>query len=145
MRIVREVKGGRQFMGRLDHGADLLEALTDICREKGIGLGRLEVLGAVQKARMGFYNQQTRAYEFYTIDAPLEILKVVGNISLKDDQPMVHAHITLSDHEGNAFGGHLAPGTIVFASEYLIEELEGDPLERGFDEETGLPLWVDEA
>jgi predicted DNA-binding protein with PD1-like motif len=142
MRIVREVTGGRRFMGRLDCGADLLEALTDICREKGVQLGRLEVLGAVQKARMGFYNQQTRAYEFYTIDAPLEILKVVGNISLKDNQPMVHAHITLSDAEGKAFGGHLAPGTIVFASEYIIEELEGDALKRGFDEETGLPLWI---
>jgi predicted DNA-binding protein with PD1-like motif len=144
MRIVREVKGGRQFMGRLDHGADLLEALTGICRLKDIQLGRLEVLGAVQKARMGFYNQQSRAYEYFTIDAPLEILKVVGNISLKDGQPMVHAHITLSDSEGKAFGGHLAPGTIVFAAEYLIEELEGDALERGFDKETGLPLWIPE-
>jgi hypothetical protein len=36
----------------------------------------------------------------------------------------------------------LAPGTIVFACECVIEKFEGPILERGFDEETGLPLWT---
>lgn len=141
MRIIRTVGPGKRLMGKLAHGADLLEALTEICVEEGIRLGRLEALGAVQKARIGFYNQSTREYEFLDLDRPLEILKVVGNVSLRDGAAMVHAHITLGDSEGGAFGGHLAPGTVVFACEYVIEELTGDPLERGFDEETGLPLW----
>ena len=54
---------------------------------------------------------------------------------------MVHAHVTLSDEQGNAFGGHLAPGTVIFACEFVIQELAGDALTRGFDEQTGLPLW----
>jgi len=32
-------------------------------------------------------------------------------------------------------------GTIVFACEFIIEAFDGPPLERGFDETTGLPLW----
>jgi len=143
MRIIRTVEPGKRLIGKLAHGVDLLEALTNICVEKGISLGRLEALGAVKKARIGFYNQAAREYEFLELDKPLEILKVIGNVSTRDDKTMVHAHITLGDNEGRAFGGHLAPGTIVFACEYVIEELAGNPLERGFDEETGLPLWQD--
>lgn len=143
MRIVKEIKRGRVFIGRLNHGADLLEELTDICNTQGITLGRLEVLGAVQKARVGYYNQETREYEFSALDRPLEILKLTGNISLKDGDPIIHAHITLADETGRAFGGHLAPGTVLFAGEYVIEQYEGERLERGFDEETDLPLWTE--
>lgn len=139
--LLREVESGRGYMGKLTHGADLLEELNQACAERGVQLGRVEALGAVQKARIGFYDQESREYEFHTIDRPLEILKVAGNVSLKDGEPMVHAHITLADREGNAYGGHLAPGTVVFACEYIIQRLEGEPYERGYDEETGLPLW----
>ena len=54
---------------------------------------------------------------------------------------MVHAHITLADDKGQAFGGHLAPGTILFACECLIEKFDGPAFRRRNDENTGLALW----
>ena len=128
-------------MGKLTYGADLLEELTEVCRKEKVQLGRVEALGAVSRARLGFYNQQTREYQFFELDQPLEITKLVGNVSLKDGKPMVHAHVTLADEAGKAFGGHLAPGTIVFACEFILQAFEGPTFERGFDEQTGLPLW----
>lgn len=128
-------------MGRLSHGADLLEEITGFCTEKGIRLGRVEAIGAVQRARLAYYDQKTREYLFFTLDQAMEIAKLTGNISLKDDQPMVHAHVTLADSAGNAYGGHLAPGTVIFACELIIESYEGAVFERRFDAETGLPLW----
>ena len=140
--IVKKVKSRELFMGRLDHGADLLEQITGICLENDIRLGRVEAIGAVRKATLAYYDQQTFEYRFFTIDEHLEITKLVGNISLKDGSPFVHAHITLADKTGAAYGGHLAPGTTVFACEVLIESMEGAILERKFDEETRLPLWA---
>ena len=142
MAIIREVKSGGRLMGKLTHGADLLEELTSICKDHDIRLGRVEALGAVQKARVGFYDQKEREYRFMDLDEPLEILNVTGNVSVKEGEPIIHAHITLGDSKGNTFGGHLAPGTIVFACEYIIEILNGEELTRGYDDETGLPLWV---
>lgn len=53
---------------------------------------------------------------------------------------MVHAHITLADSAGAAYGGHFAPGTAVFACEPAIEVLkEATPGEQN-DEETALVL-----
>jgi predicted DNA-binding protein with PD1-like motif len=139
--MMNKVIAGECLMGRLSHGADLLDELTQICTENDVQLGRVEGIGAVQKARVGFYNQEKREYEFMEFDEPLEILSLLGNVSIKDGKPMIHAHIALSNRAGAAFGGHLANGTVVFACEYVIQRLEGATHERGFDEETGLPLW----
>jgi predicted DNA-binding protein with PD1-like motif len=132
----------KRFIGKLTHGSDLLEELTEICNKEKIPLGRIEGLGAVQKARLAYYDQGKREYQFFTLDKCLEITKLTGNISLKDGEPMVHAHLTLADDKGKAYGGHLAQGTIVFACEAIFEVFEGEQLERGFDEVTGLPLWT---
>ena len=120
MAIMKKVKPGELFMGKLAHGSDLLEEITEICRNRNVQLGRIEGLGAVQRARLGFYDQHSREYQFFVLERPLEITKLVGNVSLKDDNPFVHAHITLADETGNAFGGHLAGGTVVFACEIYI-------------------------
>ena len=115
--------------------------MTNLCKERGVDLGRIEAIGAVQKARIGFYNQDTRTYQFLDLDRSLEITNLVGNVSLKDGKPFVHAHVTLADEEGKSFGGHLAPGTVVFACEFVLEAFDGPAFNRGPDEETGLPLW----
>lgn len=141
MAIFNEIKPGKTFIGKLKFGGDLLGELTSVCEENYIRLGRVEALGAVKKARVGFYDQQAREYNFLEIDKPLEITKLIGNISLRDGKPMVHAHITLSDSQGNAYGGHLAPGTIVFACEFIMNSYDGPDHIRDYDEQTGLPLW----
>lgn len=132
---------GEILIGKLDHGSDLLESITDICKTKDIRLGKVQAIGAVQKARLAFYEQDRKAYGFYDLNEPLEILNLTGNISLRNGQPMVHAHVTFSNEKGEAFGGHLAAGTIVFACECIIEEFQGLEYSRGHDETTGLPLW----
>ena len=128
-------------MGKLPHGSDLLEELTGLFKAKDISLGRVEAIGAVRKACIGFYDQRKREYKFIHINEALEITGLNGNISIKDGEPFVHAHITLADSAGRTYGGHLAPGTVVFVCECLIEVFEGPTLERGFDQETGLSLW----
>ncbi|MGA1795086.1 MAG: PPC domain-containing DNA-binding protein [bacterium] len=141
MAVYRHIQSGKVFMGRLSHGADLLGELTDMCIREGIRLGRIDAFGAVRKATLGFYDQGTRTYKSFALDRPLEITTLIGNISLKEGKPMVHAHITLADRDGSAYGGHLMPGTIIFACEFVLHVYEGTPFNREFDEDTGLPLW----
>jgi hypothetical protein len=123
-------------------GEDLLAALTNCAREHGITLGEVQAIGAVSRARVGYYNQAERKYYFLDLARPLEIIALTGNISLKDGEPMVHAHVTLSDSDGRAFGGHLAEGTLVFACEFAIQEYRSaTALVRQMDDPTGLFLW----
>ena len=137
-----EVKKGRKFIGRFASGNDLLESLTSFCVENNISLGVFTVIGAVKCAKMGYYDQAGKEYtDCVEVNRTLEISSCIGNISMKDSEVFVHAHVTFSDHEGKCYGGHLMPGAKIFAAEYFIEELTGGELIREADEETGLSLW----
>jgi len=141
--MIKRVRSDELYIGRLPHGVDLLDEITAVCIRLEIRLGRIEALGAVEHARLAYYDQHGRTYNYFTLVQPLEITKLVGNVSLRDGWPVVHAHITLADETGRAYGGHLAQGTKVFACEYIIETFDGPALEREYDEITGLPLWSD--
>ena len=141
MSTMNKVQSRQLFIGKLDYGSDLLEEISLVCKREDIRLGRVEALGAVQKACIGYYDQKAREYRFIEFNQHLEITHLIGNISLKDGAPMVHGHITLSDEKGNVYGGHLSPGTIVFACEFILEAFDGPLLNRGLDRQTGLPLW----
>jgi len=128
-------------MGQLPFGADLYESISKICTEEDIKIGRVTALGAVQQASVAYYDQKKKVYKPITFKKHLEILNCTGNVSLKDGRPFVHMHATFADSKGNVFGGHVTAGTVVFACEITIEELEGKALDRKPDEITGLNLW----
>ncbi|MDI6774343.1 MAG: DUF296 domain-containing protein [Verrucomicrobiota bacterium] len=83
-----------------------------------------------------------REYQFKEFDQPLEIAALTGNVSLKDGRPFLHAHAILTDEQGHTFGGHPAPGTVMFACEFRLEAFDGPEFTRGPDAETGLALWA---
>ncbi len=137
----RQAEPGRLWIGRLDFRSDLLSSIEEFAAREKIEAGRVEAIGAVEKAVVGYYHQQKREYLSIEINENLEILSCLGNLSLRDGQPAAHLHILLGDRRGSAKGGHLQRGTLVFAGEFVIQELKGPELVRGFDGETGLPLW----
>lgn len=138
----REFGRGRRLVGRLPHDADLLEAIAAVADDYGVLTAEVRAIGALRRARLAFYDQETRAYGEWALDQPLELVSLLGNVSRRDGATAVHVHATLADHDGVCFGGHVAPGCVVFAGELFMQELVGgDPLERAYDDETGLPLW----
>lgn len=132
---------GRLFLGRLEYGADLLDELYRLCEDHTIRIGTFWVIGAVKKSCIGFYHQDEKRYQQITLANPAEIVCCLGNISFKDERCFIHAHISLSDGEGKVWGGHLMPGTIIFAAEFQVQELQGRILHRRDDAVTGLTLW----
>ena len=137
----REYARGRRVVARLRHGGDLLEEITAVAEAYGMIAAELRGIGALQRARLAFYDQSAHEYGEFAIDAPLELVGLLGNVSQRDGATAVHAHATLAGHDGACLGGHVAPGCVVFAGEVILQELVGEPLERELDEVTGLPLW----
>ena len=138
----RQYQFGRAFLARLPHKSDLLEAVTGFCTDQGLNAGFLSAIGAVTRATIGFYDQEAKTYTTISLEEPLEIAHLAGNVSIKDGKPMVHAHAVLSRENGETMAGHLMSPTLVFAGEAFIVELGGEPLVREFDEPTGLTLWA---
>jgi hypothetical protein len=137
----REYARGRRVVARLRHGGDLLEEIAATADAHGMRAAELRAIGALQTARLAFYDQTSHEYGEFAVDAPVELVGLLGTVSRRDDATAVHAHATLAAHDGGCVGGHVAPGCVIFACELILQELVGEPLVREFDEVTGLPLW----
>jgi len=138
---LRSFEPGRRIMGGFPHKSDLLEDVRQLCRNENIRCAVFTAIGALTRGTLGFYRQEQKEYQTIELDFPLEIASLNGNISLKDGDIMVHAHAVLSDENGRSWAGHLLPNSIVFAGEFFLQELLGEPWERRFDPQTGLYLW----
>jgi len=139
--MIQKGEKGRVFIGKLPFQEDLLYQIEALAREENIHCAKVEIIGAVQKAVISYYHQEKKQYQDLEFNKHLEILSCTGNISLKDGNPKAHVHIVLGDNRGNTLGGHLQKGTVIFASEIIVQEIIGPELHRGYDQDTGLPLW----
>jgi predicted DNA-binding protein with PD1-like motif len=136
-----EFQLGRTFVGRLPEQYDILESLTEFCREKDVKAAWISAIGTVQRAVLGFFDQEEGVYRRIPLEEELEIVSCQGNVSLKEGEPFVHLHILLSDVEGKTLAGHLFEGT-TFVGEFWMQEFIGPNLDRQPDEWSGLSLWA---
>jgi predicted DNA-binding protein with PD1-like motif len=135
-----ESKLGRIVFARLSEGEDLLENITLTAEKSHITAGFFILIGTLKEANFGFYRRGK--YETIKIRGPLEIVSCMGNISLKENKPFAHAHISASNEKGEVMGGHVMPGcTIAATGELVLIEAADARLLRKLDEKTQLFLW----
>ena len=136
----REVSGGREFVARLDNGADWRAQIESLADEAELDAAWFTGLGAVQDAEVWFYDQDDQEYEPVEFDEHLEVASCVGNVAWLDGERFAHTHAVLSRPSGQSLAGHLNAAT-VFAGEVYVRELD-TKLERAHDETTDLDLWL---
>jgi predicted DNA-binding protein with PD1-like motif len=132
---------GRTFVGRLPTNSDLVEEIERFCTEQGVSAAWVTAVGAVQHLEYAFYNQEALRYEELRSDAHHEMAGFVGNVSMRDGRPVLHAHASFGDPDGECVTGHIRPGTVVWMVEVELRELTDVSLVREHDERTGLALW----
>lgn len=130
----------RNLLVRAEHDSELVQFITELAEKKGITAAAFTAIGALKRAKLGFYDQEKREYQEITVESPREMASCIGNISIKNGKPFVHVHAVLADKDGNTKAGHLFEG-VVFAAEVHLRELKGAKLERKYDETTTLSLW----
>ena len=113
--------------------------LTSFAGNEGISAAELSGIGAFLSAVIGFYNLDAKEYDRIPVDQETEVLSFLGNLSLVDGEPRVHAHVSLGTRDGSAIGGHLFEATCGATAEIFVREEPGE-LNRVPDPNAGLPL-----
>ena len=137
---VREIGISRMLFIKLEPDDDLLESLTEAVTDNSIQTGFFTAIGAIKTANLGYYLLDQKKYKTITLEGNFEIASCLGNVTLKDGNPMIHAHLVVSDQKGRAFGGHLlADNKISVTGEIFLVEA-GAPLIRTLDDQFQLSL-----
>eukprot|EP01111_Echinosteliopsis_oligospora_P011060 TRINITY_DN3552_c0_g1_i1.p1 TRINITY_DN3552_c0_g1~~TRINITY_DN3552_c0_g1_i1.p1 ORF type:complete len:135 (-),score=35.77 TRINITY_DN3552_c0_g1_i1:40-444(-) len=112
---------------RLLPGDDLMGGIEKFVAEHNIAAGYIiTCVGSVKKLCLRLANT-TETLESNIPDVTFEIVSLVGCISTHGG----HLHMSVSDREGKAFGGHLFPGNIIYTTaEIVLGEMEDKVFNR---------------
>ena len=119
-----------------DHAAD---AVGTLLKGEGIGYATLTGLGAVRWARLAYWNGVTREYEPHDLEEQLEVVSLVGNVTLRDGEPFLHWHVSLGRHDLSLLGGHFLDA-IVHPNMEIWLQRESGPVHRRVETDSGLAL-----
>ncbi len=136
---MKSKKINETYFVRLDAGERLLGTLKEFCSENNINCGYFFGIGSLDEAELAHYIVKTKKYTSEKYRQPLEITSLSGNITAMDDEVYLHCHITLSDVNMEAIGGHLKEGIVGATCEIILVKLDSQ-IGRRFDDKIGLNL-----
>ena len=120
-----EAKASRVIVGRIMPGEDVIDSVKELVKEYKINAGLVNVIGALNKATIGFFSVGTKEYSFTTFEEDFELLNASGNVSHKDGEPIIHLHILLGREDSSTIGGHLSqPSIVSVTGEVYIYEID---------------------
>ena len=135
-----ETKIGRVIVARLMPDEDLIDAIKEIVRKYNIKAGLINVIGALKKFTIGFFDLKTKEYNFKTFEEDVELISCMGNIAYKDEVPIIHLHISVGKDDFGIIGGHLSqPSIISITGEVYVYEI-AQKLNRSTDPQFNLSL-----
>ena len=140
--MVRSVQteSKRVIFARMYPGEDVLESIEAVAKKHGVRSGQLSLIGAVSKAKLGYFHREAVEYRDFTVEEDVEVVSCMGNIATHEGNLVVHAHMIVADEAGKCWGGHLLLGCEVSVTiELVIIETELE-LTRKRDDKTGLNL-----
>lgn len=131
--------GKRTFAVVFDAGDEVMSGLLDLARDQSLGASHFTAIGALSDAEVGYFDPPKKDYERIRIGEQVEVLALVGDITLNQGEPMVHAHLVVASRDGTARGGHLFEAHVRPTLEVFLTE-SPSPLDRRKDEASGLAL-----
>ena len=137
--LLNEHGGLRTFALVLATGDEAMTALTSVARERQLRATQFTAIGAFSRVVVAYFDWTTKQYRNTTIGEQVEVLSLVGDVTLENGQPKVHAHVVISKADATAHGGHLVEGLVRPTLEIVMTETPGY-LRRRFDPESGLAL-----
>lgn len=113
-------KEDQVYIVSVQNTESILEALTDFVSNQNITSGQITGIGAASEATLRFFDPIKKEYQDQKFDEQMEISNLTGNISLKDEMPLLHLHVTLGRRDFTALAGHLLDARIRGAGEFYI-------------------------
>ena len=130
------------ILARLNRGEEVISSLLDIAKKEKIKLASVSAIGATNDFTLGVFESDEKKYFSTDYKGSYEIVSLLGNLSLKDNEPYAHLHMTASNREGVVVGGHLNRAVISVTCEIFINIIDIDiKVDRKFSDEIGINLF----
>jgi predicted DNA-binding protein with PD1-like motif len=124
----------------IDKGELVNQKLLEVSQKENLNSGWINGLGATSNIEIGYWDIEKKVYVKQKFDNHYELLSLIGNVSLVDNKPFIHTHISFSDTRFKVYGGHLFDAEVIAAAEFCIFTSDYH-LHRKLNCDIGLSLW----
>ena len=124
----------------IDKGELVNQKLLEVAEKENLKSGWINGLGAISDVEIGYWDIEKKKYVKKNFDSDYELLSLIGNVSLVNNNPFIHTHISFSNTEFKVFGGHLFDAKVIAAAEFCIF-ISDYHLHRKLNCNIGLSLW----
>ena len=105
--IAKNPGGDRTYAVVFAKGDEVLSGLTEFAGREKLTSGFFTAIGALRQARFGWFDEARKAFRHIPVNEQVELVSLIGNVSLVNGTPQIHAHGAVAFHDGQMRGGHL--------------------------------------
>ena len=120
-------------------GDEAFSGLTDFARQYNVTAAHFTAIGALEGARLAFFDPTRKMYREIPIDGQVEVLSMIGDIALNKGKPAVHTHMVVGFPDGSTRGGHVLEAHVNPTLEVMVT-VEPNAMHRRPDAATDLTL-----
>ena len=137
--LLAGVPARRTWLLAFDKGDDVHPTLLKFAEEERIVAAELRGIGGFREVTLAYFEKATLTYEPLPVREQVEVVSLLGNITLAEGKPKVHAHCVIGRKDGSTVGGHLLAAEVWPTLELFVTAY-AEKVERKSDPETKLPL-----
>jgi hypothetical protein len=120
-------------------GDEAFSGLVDFARQYHVAAAHFTAIGALESARLAWFDPTRKMYKQISIDSQVEVLSMIGDIALYKGKPAVHTHMVVGFPDGSTRGGHVLEAHVRPTLEVMVT-VEPNAMHRRLDPETDLTL-----
>ena len=129
---------------RIDKDEFVIETIKIVCKMKHIQGGYFQGIGACDEATLATWIEQKKDFSYHTLHGMLEMVSLMGNISIDAGDVCIHSHALFAyiDSNGNSrvSAGHLEDAKISYTGEITVG-IAKNKIGKVFDEKSGIDVW----
>jgi predicted DNA-binding protein with PD1-like motif len=122
-----------------DTGDDVTSGLLEFAQHHHLAGSHFTAIGGFSRVVLGYFEWEHKSFRPIPIEEQVEVLMLAGDVALRDDEPIVHAHVVVATSDGIAHGGHLLEARVRPTLEVTLVESPVH-LHRTFDPDVGVAL-----
>ena len=136
---MKTFESGNTVLLVLDIGEDINEALEQLAAQYNNRFATISGIGACNFVELNFYDVHAKKYEQKVLDEDVELISLMGNLTLKEGKPFAHIHGTFGDDAYHTWSGHVSKAVVSVTAEITVV-FSDMQVSREMNEDVGIYL-----
>lgn len=136
---MKTFESGNTVLLVLEIGEDINESLEKLSEQYGNKFATISGIGACDLVSLNFYDVKTKKYYEKVLEEDVEMISLMGNLTLKDSKPFAHIHGTFGDDKYQTWSGHVSKAIVSVTAEIVVTFTDMQ-VSRELNEDVGIYL-----